>query len=98
MAMKDAKPKLIRWVLLLKEFDLEIWDKKGIENLVADHLSRIELLESEAKHQVQINDSFPNEHLLAISQAPWYADFVKYLATKYHHSYLITKRRNPFLL
>jgi hypothetical protein len=37
---KDAKPRLIRWILLLKEFNLEIKDKKGIENSIADHLSR----------------------------------------------------------
>ncbi|GJW99674.1 reverse transcriptase domain-containing protein [Tanacetum coccineum] len=39
---QDAKPRLLRWVLLLQEFDIIIRDKKGAENLAADHLSRLE--------------------------------------------------------
>ena len=63
---KDAKPRLIRWVLLLQEFDLEIRDKKGAENLVADHLSRLELSKEIENTEVPINESFPDEQLFAL--------------------------------
>ena len=81
MTKKDAKPRLIRWVLLLQEFDVEIKDKKGTENLVADHLSRLE----GTKDDVPVNDKFPDEKLLAIEDkraTPWFADFVNYLVAK----------------
>ena len=73
--------RLIRWVLLLQEFDLEIKDKKGTKNLVADHLSRLE----GSRDEVQINDNFPDEQLLAIEDiqlVPWFADYVNYLVAK----------------
>ena len=57
MTKKDLKPRLIRWVLLLQEFDLEIKDMKGTENLVADHLSRLE----GTRDEVHVNDAFPDE-------------------------------------
>ena len=47
---------------MLQEFDVKIKDKKGTENLVADHLSRLE----GASDQVQVNDDFSDEQLLAI--------------------------------
>ena len=57
---------------------MEIRDKVGAENVVADHLSRLELPHRE--HELPIDDYFKGEHLLQIkSSTPWYADFVNYL-------------------
>ncbi|PIN22518.1 DNA-directed DNA polymerase [Handroanthus impetiginosus] len=95
---KDAKPRLIRWVLLLQEFDLEIRDRKGTENQIADHLSR---LESPAKTDESnlINDNFPDEQLLAIvaSEVPWYADIVNYLTCGIIPFDLSTQQKKKFL-
>ncbi|XP_027178132.1 uncharacterized protein LOC113777297 [Coffea eugenioides] len=76
---KDAKPRLIRWILLLQEFDVEIKDKKGSENLVADHLSRLEYIP--IKDQVPIQENFPDEFVLALRNSPWYADLANYLVS-----------------
>lgn len=40
LTKKYAKPRLIHWVLLLQEFDIEFRNKNGCENVVANHLSR----------------------------------------------------------
>jgi hypothetical protein len=74
---KDAKARLIRWILLLQEFSLTIKDKKEVENVVADHLSRL-TFEDNLDH-LPINDEFPDEHLFVISELPWYAYIVNYL-------------------
>ncbi|CAN6695209.1 unnamed protein product [Malus baccata var. baccata] len=81
LTKKEAKPRLIRWMLLLQEFDMEIRDKKGSENVVADHSSR--MVHEEHQHNVPIPETFPNEQLLSIEVSePWYADLVNYLVSK----------------
>nr|XP_027076958.1 uncharacterized protein LOC113700697 [Coffea arabica] len=78
LTKKEAKPRLIRWILLLQEFNLEIRDKKGAENLVADHLSRVQVVEDD----IPLREAFPEEHLFSInSSLPWYADIVNFLVT-----------------
>lgn len=78
MMKKEAKPRLIRWVLLLSEFDLEIKDKRGTENRVADHLSRLVHVEDE----LRLQETFPDEQLFSANVTlPWYANMVNYLVT-----------------
>jgi len=78
MTKKEAKARLIRWILLLQEFDLKIHDKKGVENVMADQLSRIP---NTPMVRAPINEDFPDKHILAIFKEPWYADIVNYLVT-----------------
>ena len=83
MEKKDAKPRLIRWVLLLQEFDLHIVDRKGAENPVADNLSR---LENVLDDPLPIDDSFPDEQLNVIStfrSTPRYVDYANYIVAKF---------------
>lgn len=69
-------------MLLLQDFDLEIRDRKGTENQVADHLSRLERGKNAVKIE-DIQETFPYEQLLAASldMVPWYVDIANYLAT-----------------
>nr|GEU55839.1 reverse transcriptase domain-containing protein [Tanacetum cinerariifolium] len=68
LSKQDAKPRLIRWVLLLHEFDIIIRDKKGMENLAADHLSRLENPHKDVYENKDINENFPLETLGMSSQ------------------------------
>ncbi|GJR42726.1 reverse transcriptase domain-containing protein [Tanacetum coccineum] len=63
---QDAKPRLIRWILLLQEFNIEIKNKKGTENVAADHLSRLEKPNLKELKDEEINDEFPDEFLMSI--------------------------------
>ncbi|GKA99845.1 reverse transcriptase domain-containing protein [Tanacetum coccineum] len=69
-AKQDAKPRLLRWILLFQEFNIEINDKKGAENLAADHLSRLENPYQGNCLGIEINENFPHETLNMISLNP----------------------------
>ena len=77
---REAKPRLIRWILLLQEFDLEIKDKKGVENVVVDHISRLSYNESD--DGLAIKETFPDEQLFTVQQVPWFADYANYLVKR----------------
>jgi hypothetical protein len=73
-----TNPRVTRWILLLQEFNINIIDRPGKDNLVADFLSRMIHLGDNAP----VEDTFPDENLFAISTfTPWYADVANYLVT-----------------
>nr|GEY61584.1 reverse transcriptase domain-containing protein [Tanacetum cinerariifolium] len=82
-AKKDAKARLLQWVLLLQEFNFDVLDTKGAENLAADHLSRLENPFENVLDTKEINEIFPLETLSTVtfrgdSSALWFADFANY--------------------
>nr|GEW50453.1 hypothetical protein [Tanacetum cinerariifolium] len=81
--VKDAKARLLHWVLLFQEFDFNVIDTKGAENLAADHLSRLENPYENILDPKEINENFPLETLSMVtsrgtSDTPWFADFANY--------------------
>jgi len=69
----------VRCILLLQEFDITIKDKKGTENVVANHLSR---LTTDSRSDITpIDDYFPDESLFSISTMPWFANIVNFLVS-----------------
>ncbi|KAL5564258.1 hypothetical protein UlMin_027422 [Ulmus minor] len=92
----DAKARLIRWILLLQEFDLTIKDKKGVENVVADHLSRLELKND--TDILPIREAFPDENLFAVlSHTPWYVEIANYLVSRQVPSTWSAQDKRKFL-
>ncbi|RVW45391.1 Retrovirus-related Pol polyprotein from transposon 17.6 [Vitis vinifera] len=73
LTKQDAKPRLIRWILLLQEFNLQIKDKKRVENVVADHLSRLAI-----EH---------NSHVIGEVRSEWKAQDRKHFFAKIHAYY-----------
>lgn len=72
----DVNSRVIRWLLLVQEFDISILDKLGKHNVVAIFLSR---LNHDADKDL-VNDAFPDENIFSISfQIPWFVDIENYL-------------------
>nr|GEX04455.1 reverse transcriptase domain-containing protein [Tanacetum cinerariifolium] len=94
----DAKPRLLQWVLLLQEFDIIIPDKKGTENLVAYHLSRLENPHKDVFKNKDINENSPFETLGKISSesTPWFADFANYHAGNFIIKGMSSQQKKKF--
>ncbi|GJV20283.1 reverse transcriptase domain-containing protein [Tanacetum coccineum] len=101
-AKQDAKPRLLQWVLLLQEFNFTIRDKKGAENLTADHLSRLENPHQSVLENKEINETFPLETLNMVSfrgdsSTPWFADFANYHAGNFVSSGGVFTAKKPLI-
>nr|GEY36002.1 reverse transcriptase domain-containing protein [Tanacetum cinerariifolium] len=100
-AKKDGKARLLRWVLLLQEFDFKVLDMKGAENLAADHLSQLENPYENVLNPKEINETFPLETLSMVtfcgdSSAPWFADFANYHAGNFIVKGMSSQQKNNF--
>ncbi|GJV52217.1 reverse transcriptase domain-containing protein, partial [Tanacetum coccineum] len=100
LAKHDAKPRLLRWILLLQEFDVEIRDKKGAENLAADHLSILENPQSDPE-KTEITETFPLETLGMVtfcgaSNIPWFADIANYHAGNFIVKGMSSQQKKKF--
>ncbi|GKB55171.1 reverse transcriptase domain-containing protein, partial [Tanacetum coccineum] len=93
---QDAKPRLIRWILLLQEFDIEIKDQKSTKNVATEHLSRIE--NDETSGDSDVDDNFLGEILLEITtkDIPWFADFANYLVGDIIPKEMTYQQKNKF--
>ncbi|RVW70362.1 Retrovirus-related Pol polyprotein from transposon 17.6 [Vitis vinifera] len=76
--MCDASDFAIGAVLGQRE-DGKPYRQERVENVVADHLSRLAIAHN--SHVLPINDDFPEESLMLLEKAPWYAHIANYLVT-----------------
>ncbi|GKA82580.1 reverse transcriptase domain-containing protein [Tanacetum coccineum] len=98
---QDAKSRLLRWILLLQEFDVIIRDKKGAENLAADHLSRLENPHQDVLENKEITETFPLETLGMVtfrgdSSTPWFADIANYHAGNFIVKGMSSQQKKKF--
>nr|GEU28953.1 hypothetical protein [Tanacetum cinerariifolium] len=99
-AKKDAKARLLRWILLLQEFDFKVIDTKRAENYAADHLSRLENPYENVFDSKEINEFFPLETISKLAHhdqsTSWFADFANYHAGKFIIKGMSTQQKNKF--
>ncbi|GJS38223.1 reverse transcriptase domain-containing protein [Tanacetum coccineum] len=98
---KDAKARLLRWVLLLQEFDFLVIDTKGAENYAADHLSRLENPYENVFDPKEINETFPFETLNMMTShdnqsTSWFADITNYHAGNFLIKGMSTQQKRKF--
>nr|GFA33180.1 reverse transcriptase domain-containing protein [Tanacetum cinerariifolium] len=95
---QDAKSRLLRWVLLLQEFDIAILDKKGSENLAADHLSRLENPHKDVLENKDISENFPLKTLGSLSShsTPWFVDIANFHAGNFIKKGLTSQQKKKF--
>nr|GEY29908.1 reverse transcriptase domain-containing protein [Tanacetum cinerariifolium] len=97
---KDAKARLLRWILLLQEFDFKVIDTKGAENYAVDHLSRLENPYEKVFDPKEINETFPLETLNKVAHhdqsTPWFADFANYHGGKFIIKGMTTQQKQNF--
>jgi hypothetical protein len=87
--------RVTRWLLLLQEFNINVLDRLGKDNVVTDFLSRIK---NEDDDDIPIDDSFPDEHIFSLSvNTPWFVDMVTYLATRKLPSHLSPHEKNKII-
>nr|GFA13582.1 reverse transcriptase domain-containing protein [Tanacetum cinerariifolium] len=99
-AKKDAKARLLRWILLLQEFDFKVIDTRGAENYAADHLSRLENLYENTFDPKEINKTFPLESLNKVahkdSSTPWFVDLANYHAGNFIIKGMTSQQKHKF--
>ncbi|GJZ91489.1 reverse transcriptase domain-containing protein [Tanacetum coccineum] len=101
LAKQDAKPRLLWWILLLQEFDVIIRDKKGAENLAADHLSRLENPHEGDFEKTKINETFSLDTLGIISShndssTPLFVDIANYHAGNFVVKGMSSQQKKKF--
>nr|GEV69908.1 reverse transcriptase domain-containing protein [Tanacetum cinerariifolium] len=99
-AKKDAKARLLRWILLLQEFDFKVIDTREAENYAADHLSRLENPYENVFDPKEINETFPLESLNKVAHkdqsTPWFADLANYHARNFIIKGMTSQQKKKF--